>query len=343
MSILLGNGNGSFGAATNFAVGSFPSSVAVEDFNGDGKLDLAVSNYTANSPGTVSILLGNGAGGFAAQTTFPAGSGPESVIASNFNQDGKRDLAVLNQGSHNISILLGNGTGSFSNPTNFPTDSNPINMILADLNGDGKLDLATANAGFPSSTISILLGNGNGSFAATTNYPVAVSNIVSLATGDFNADGTLDLVAGNVDTNYVSVLLGDGNGGIGAATNFTVGPIPFSVAVADFNGDNRPDVAAANPNGASVSILLNTCPIVPPPPNSDIVLYASEASTIVGNWQVAQDATAAGGARIWNPDQGMPKIPQAAPNPTNYFELTFDAPAGRIYHLWVRSKAQRHS
>src|SRR5205085_3464812 len=88
VSILLSKGNGSFGAATNFAVGSFPSSLAVEDFNGDGNRDLAVSNYTANSPGTVSILLGNGAGGFAAQTTFPAGSGPEYVIAIDFKQDG---------------------------------------------------------------------------------------------------------------------------------------------------------------------------------------------------------------------------------------------------------------
>jgi FG-GAP repeat. len=343
VSILLGNGNGSFGAATNFAVGRFPWALAADDFNGDGKLDLAVSNYSDNLPSTVSILLGNGAGGFSAQTTFPVGSGPGAVIAGDFNHDGKPDLAVLNLGSSDISILIGNGAGSFSGPTTSPTGVNPFDMTLADLNGDGNLDLATTNPGFPSSTISILLGNGNGGFPAATHYPVAASNIVTLATADFNADGKLDMVAGNFDNNYVSVLLGDGNGGIGAATNFAAGPIPFVVAVADFNGDNRPDVAAGNRDGASVSILLNTCSMVSPPPptaDSDIVLYASEASTMVGNWQVVQDATAAGGARIWNPNQGQPKIPQASPNPANYFQLTFDAPAGRIYHLWVRSKAQ---
>src|SRR5205814_4672186 len=153
--VLLGTGTGSFNAASNFAAGTNPFSVAVGDFNGDRNLDLAVAN---DNSANVSILLGTGTGSFSAATNFAAGAGPNSVAAGDFNGDGKLDLAVANQGSSNVSILLGTGTGSFSPRTNFALGLRAFSVTLSDFNGDGKLDLAVANQN--SNDVSILLNNG---------------------------------------------------------------------------------------------------------------------------------------------------------------------------------------
>ena len=95
-----------FNAAVNYAVGTNPHSVAVGDFNKDGKSDLAVANWNSNN---VSILLGNGLGAFAAAVNYAVGTNPGSVAVGDFNRDGNPDLAVANRNSNNISILLGNG------------------------------------------------------------------------------------------------------------------------------------------------------------------------------------------------------------------------------------------
>ena len=153
-----------FAAATTFLVGGNPTSVAVGDFNGDGKQDLAVANYS----GFVSILLGNGAGSFSGATNFPVGSQPFSVTVGDFNGDGKQDLATANYGSANVSVLLGDGAGGFSAATNFTVGNGPYSVAVGDFNGDGKQDLVTANAN--STNVSVLLGDGAGSFGAATNF-----------------------------------------------------------------------------------------------------------------------------------------------------------------------------
>ena len=242
----------SFAGATNVLAGSNPQSVAIGDFNGDGKLDLAVANL---SSANVSILLGTGTGGFGAATNFAVVNQPVSVAASDFNGDGKLDLAVANLGTANVSILLGTGTGGFGAATNFAVGVNPQSVAVGDFNGDGNFDLAVANQ-FPNN-VSILLGTGTGSFNAATSFAVGNSPRY-VATGDFNSDGKLDLAVANGSSDNVSILSGTGTGSFSAATNFAVGDSPFSLTVGDFNGDARLDLAVANQLSNNMSILLGT-------------------------------------------------------------------------------------
>jgi hypothetical protein len=203
VSVLLGNGDGSFQPKKDFASLAGPISVTTGDFNGDGKLDLASANINSVSVG---VLLGNGDGTFQAKKDFATGPSPFSVTAGDFNGDGKLDLATANADGDNVSVLLGNGDGSFQPKKDFMTGSFPLSVTAADFNGDGKLDLASANSGDNTNTLSVLLGNGDGSFQpksdfATGSYPISVT------TGDFNGDGKPDLASANNGNDTLSVLL----------------------------------------------------------------------------------------------------------------------------------------
>jgi len=251
VSVLLGTGTGSFGVATSFRAGSYPTSLAVGDLNGDGNQDLVVANQGS---GSVSILLGTGTGSFSDPTEFGVGPSPGSVAVADFNGDSNLDLAV-NGFDDTVSVLLGTGSGSFGPFTNFPVGPVPAAVAVGDFNRDGKLDVVTANH---SGTVSILLGTGTGSFGAATNFeagPVNGPNTVSV--GDFNGDRKLDLAVSNQISDDVAILLGTGTGSFGAATGFHTGFVPTAVGVGDFNGDGNLDLAVTNSYGP-VSILLGT-------------------------------------------------------------------------------------
>jgi len=257
VSILLGNGDGSFQTQTTYATGSTPVSVTTGDFNGDGKLDLAVPNYFDNA---VSILLGNGDGTFQTQTTFATGANPVSVTTGDFNGDGKLDLAIANSNLNSVSILLGNGDGTFQTQTTYATGKTPGSVTTGDFNGDGKLDLAIANSA--SNSVSILLGNGDGTFQTQTTFATGTYPY-SVTTGDFNGDGILDLAVANSNCfispcggGSVSVLLGNGDGTFQTQTTYATGGRPQSVTTGDFNGDGKLDLAVANVDDNTVSILL---------------------------------------------------------------------------------------
>ena len=192
-----------------------PASVAVGDFNGDGKQDLAAANYFGDS---VSVLLGNGGGGFGAKTDFATGASPRSVAVGDFNGDGKHDLAAANCDGNTRQRAAGQRQRHASppRPTTRPAPC-PYSVAVGDFNGDGKQDLATANG--DDSSVSVLLGNGGGGFAAKTDFATG-SHPYSVAVGDFNGDGKHDLATANYYGNSVSVLLGNGGGGFGAKTDF---------------------------------------------------------------------------------------------------------------------------
>ena len=241
---------------SELAAGSGPDSVAVGDFNGDGKLDLAVANSGSND---VSVLLGNGDGTFQTALHSSVGVSPVSVAVGDFNGDGKLDLVVVNNGSNDVSVLLGNGDGTFQTALYSPlVGVNPVSVAVGDFNGDGKLDLVVVNSF--SNNVSVLLGNGDGTFQTALDFDTGAGP-VSVAAGDFNADGRLDLVVANFAAGNVGVLLGNGDGTFQPAVNYGAGPLPVSVAVGDFNGDGKLDLAVANQSAGNagpsmVGVLL---------------------------------------------------------------------------------------
>lgn len=237
-----------FRVPANVDTGNLAASVAVGDFNGDGKQDLAVANAGASE---VSIFLGDGLGHFGAATSVGAGDGAWSVAVGDFNGDGKPDLAVADRASGKVSILLGHGDGTFGFAADYTIGTYPFSVVVGDFNGDGNQDLAVGDRG--SNDVAILLGDGAGHFVVAGNVPA--DNPLAVALGDFNGDGNQDLAIASRNANSVSILLGDGAGNFSAATIFAAGDTPQAVAVGDFNNDGRQDLVVANRTGF-VSILL---------------------------------------------------------------------------------------
>ena len=251
VSILLGNGNGTFQPHIDYATGVEPAGLATGDFNRDGKLDLAVVDESAN---TVSILLGNGDGTFGSHVDYATDQFAVQVVTGDFNQDGNLDLATANEQAGTVSILLGNGDGTFQTNVDYSVGSSPMAIATADLNGDGKLDLAVADS--ITQAVSILLGNGDGTFQSAVDYPASVDP-VALATADFNRDGKLDLAVAGLVSSSVAILLGNGDGTFQSAVDYNTGAYPESVATGDFNGDGLLDLALATDSGlGSASVLL---------------------------------------------------------------------------------------
>jgi hypothetical protein len=295
--ILLGNGGGGFTVANSFYVGNLVDSIAVADFNGDGKADLALENQYGG--GILYLRFGNGAGAFTDAGSFPLdGRTPDRVIARDLNGDGRPDVVVTDMFANYVIVLLNNGAGGFSGPTRFIAAVNPNSflagpkgVVAADFNSDGKVDLAVAN---PNSYVSILLGNGSGGFGTPNSFTTA-RDLAHIVTGDFNDDGKFDIAAATKTSKEVLVILGDGAGGFGAVASFGVGESPTSIAVADFNHDGKSDLVASR-DGApgSIAVLLNSCDVAPAPlPGlsvNDITLVEPEQGPVTGSFTVTLSA-----------------------------------------------------
>ena len=258
VSVFLNNGAGNFNGATNYTVGPDPSAVVAGDLNGDHKLDLVVANHTAvGIAGSVSVLLGDGAGGFGTATSYAVGLGPRAVVIADFDRDGRADIAVANEYSHNVSVLLGDGAGHFTTGIGYIAGTSPSSLAADDFNRDGRIDIAALDAS--KQGVVLLAGKGDGRFSTPATYNAGQAPM-SVATGDFNGDGKLDAAVANFSFNpsTVSVLLGDGRGALRLSQSLNVGADPRSLTAADFNNDSRLDLAVVNTGSGNVSVLLNT-------------------------------------------------------------------------------------
>ncbi len=217
---LLGNGNGTFTAtATTPAGGYDPYGIVVGDFNGDGIPDLAVLDSNDSTKNfSITVLVGDGTGNFTIKTSGPfTGDHAFALATIDFDGNGILDLAVVNESSNSVTLLRGKGDGTFTAlPVSLATGIGPHAIAVADFNGDGIPDLAVVNDGSSAGgTVTVLLGNGDGTFTPTTTSPVTVAPAKSVAVADFTGDGVSDLAVANVaesDGTYegtVAVLLAE--------------------------------------------------------------------------------------------------------------------------------------
>jgi FG-GAP-like repeat/Abnormal spindle-like microcephaly-assoc'd, ASPM-SPD-2-Hydin len=253
--------------------GQLPSAVATADLNGDSKLDLVVTNLQTS---TVSVFMGKPDGTYAPSTDYPTGPQPIAIVLGDFNGDGYIDIAVANEncvqnghissfvcGAASVSILLGNGDGTFQPHQDFPTAPVPLSIQAADMNGDGKLDLVVgSNAALSSfspsiNAVSVLLGNGDGTFQTNVDYfpPAGAAKSPNngwVVVADFNGDGKPDVAIGYVLPQLnngtfppnVAIFLGKGDGTLQAPTSFALQGAATSAVAADFNGDGKQDLVA---------------------------------------------------------------------------------------------------
>jgi hypothetical protein len=285
VSVLLGIGDGTFAPAVPYPAGDGAESVQIGDFDGDSDPDLAVVNFGGDS---VSLLVGNGDGTFAPKVDFPAGNDNGEVALSDFNGDGDVDLVTSNFNDDSVSVLLNLGGGALGPPVTYPVGNAPGDVVAADFNDDGTSDILTANQGPVPGAVSMLAGNGDGTFDAAVHLPVP-HKVGALVIEDINGDGKLDIAAAGEFDDSVAVLLGNGDGTVTDTTTHAVGDAPVQLAAADFDGDGKPDLVTGDYSSNTASVLIN---------QSSSTFTTGPTATISGTVRQGQTLTAGEGTPV---------------------------------------------
>lgn len=266
ISILLNQGNSNFAEATGSPIvpGTNQTAgvaIAAGDLDRNGTVDLLVANQGSNN---VTLLLGKGDGTFAPASSSPvtAGSQPSAIVVADFNGDNNLDFAVANFADNNVSVFLSDGNGGFTQAAGSPIAlgggaQGPIAMVVADFNNDGKQDLAVVDR--TTNQVSILLGNGDGTFAEAAGSPITVGKTpVALAVGDLNGDARPDLAIVNQADNSLTILLNNGDATFSAAIGspLATGGTPSAVAIASFRANNVNDIVVTDNADNTISFFL---------------------------------------------------------------------------------------
>ena len=240
----LGNGNGTFAAATRSSL-TDAAALSVADLDGDGKLDVLVGSWTA-----ISLLRGKGDGSFLPAVVVAPAVAPRDLTTADLDGDGKLDIAVANHGKNRATVIRGHGDGTFDAPADYVTGVGPTGIVVADLDSDGRLDLATTNDG--AKDVSILHGAGDGTFGAAQHLVAADMAPMRLVAVDLDDDGRTDLALTIPILGVVRVFFNRA-GGPSSPVDYAVPA--RTLAVGDFNQDGRPDLAAI---GSKATILPTT-------------------------------------------------------------------------------------
>ncbi len=249
-SIFKGSSAGTFSNTLNSgAIAYQPSPITSADFNNDSKIDLAYADLNS----TVYLKYGTGVGTFTGSTGYGTGSYPLELINADFNNDGKPDLVSSNQNNTpgDITLALCSPTGTFGTATNFTVGAWAYALTAGDFNNDGNKDIAVTKGTSTTGSVTVLFGNGLGSFGTPVNY-VTGFGPRSVKAADFNGDGNLDLAVANYDANTISILQGSSAGTFATAVNYNVIPNPTSLVCADIDGDTKIDLVVTNSNNVSV-------------------------------------------------------------------------------------------
>ncbi|MGA9355609.1 MAG: FG-GAP-like repeat-containing protein [Terriglobales bacterium] len=255
VSVLLGNGDGTFGPPVFYPtpdVGSGPNVVAIADFNGDGNPDVATANYVGDD---ATVFLGKGDGTLETGVPYPSSINPVGIVTGDFNGDGLQDIASVAGYSTSAEVIvdIGRGDGTFANYVNRTVPGSPYALVAGDFNGDGKPDLAMTNFSNPG-LVAVLLNKGKDVFQIVTDEKVGQHPAEAVA-GDFNNDGRPDLViAGGSESEQLTSLLGDGNGKFGSAVSQTIANIPYNMVAADFNLDGKLDIVTGLQQSGGVTV-----------------------------------------------------------------------------------------
>ncbi|RSL17574.1 VCBS repeat protein [Edaphobacter aggregans] len=260
ISVLLGNGDGSFQPKVNYPGCPTASPVAIKillaDFNRDGLTDIALGCSDGSTVGGLSILLGNSDGSFQPPVSYSTGDAA-GLALGDFNNDGILDIILTNRAQQNVTVFIGNGDGTFQAANIvLATPQKVHDIVVADFNGDGNDDIAYAVSTTGLSTVYFAAGNGDGTFQTPV---VAATNVGEFLTmGDLNADNKQDIVSATITQpsgHYVGysmyVLMGNGDGTFKPAVSY-LADYPSDPHIADVNGDGKPDVIAGGSFGALV-------------------------------------------------------------------------------------------